>query len=53
VFEGVEAAKAGARGILSARVTAIAIDACFVDANILNSILKLCGLQAVVATGMQ
>ncbi|MEN3365879.1 MAG: hypothetical protein V7606_3153, partial [Burkholderiales bacterium] len=33
--------------------TAIAIEACFVGANILNSILKLCGLQALVATGMQ
>src|ERR1700716_2940132 len=51
--DGAEAEKAGARGILSASVTAIAIEACFVGANILNSILKLCGLQALVATGMQ
>jgi len=53
VFDGAEAEKAGAEGILSASITAIAIEACFVDAKILNSILKLCGLQALVATRMQ
>jgi hypothetical protein len=53
VFDGAEAEKAGAKDILNASVTAIAIEACFVDANILNSILKLCGLQALVATRMQ
>src|ERR1700730_18527881 len=53
VFDGAEAEKAGAKGIPSATVTAIAIEACFVDDNILNSILDLCGLQALVATRMQ
>jgi hypothetical protein len=50
-FDEAEAEKAGANGILSASVTAIAIEACFVDANILNSILKLCSLQALGAPG--
>jgi len=53
VFDGAEAEKAGDNGIPSASVTAIAIETCFVDVNILNSILKLCGFQALVATGMQ
>jgi hypothetical protein len=38
VFDGAEAEKAGAKGTLSTSVAAIAIDACFVDPNILNSI---------------
>src|SRR4030081_2927948 len=53
VFDGAEAESAGDKGTPNASVTAIAIETCFVDVNILNSILKLCGLQALVATGMQ
>ena len=53
VFDGAEAEKTGDKGMPSASVTAIAIETCFVDVNILNSIFKLCGFQAPVATGMQ
>ena len=53
VFDGAEAEKAGDKGMPSASITAIAIETCFVDVNILNSILKLCGLRALVAAGMQ
>jgi hypothetical protein len=53
VFDGAEAEKAGDKGIPSASVTAIAIETCFVDVNILSSILKLYGLRALVATGMR
>jgi hypothetical protein len=53
VFDGAEAEKAGDKGKPSASVTAIAIEACFVDVNIINSILKLCAFQALFATGMQ
>jgi hypothetical protein len=49
VFDGAEAEKAGARGILSASVTATAIDACLMETDILNSILKLCGLLVTAA----
>jgi len=46
VFDGAGAEKAGDKGTLSVTpsVTAIATDTCFVHANILNSILELCGL---------
>ena len=44
MFDGAEPEKAGDKGILSASVTATAIDVCLMEANILNSILKLCGL---------
>jgi hypothetical protein len=40
VFDGAEAEKAGDKGVLTASVTAIAIDACLMEANILNSIQK-------------
>jgi len=53
VFDGAEAEKAGDKGIPSASVTAIAIEICFVDVNILSSILKLCSWRALVATGMR
>ena len=53
VFDGVEAEKAGDKGIPSTSVIAIAIETRFVDVNILNSALKLCGLQALVAAGME
>jgi hypothetical protein len=53
VFDGTGAEKAGDKGMPSASVTAIAIETCFVDVNILSSILKLCGMRALVATGMR
>jgi len=51
VLDKAGAEKAGNKGTLSPSVTAIAIETCFVDVNILESILKLSGLQALVATG--
>jgi hypothetical protein len=53
VFDGAEVEKAGDKGAPSASVTAIAIESCFADINIINSFLKVCGLQALVATGLQ
>jgi hypothetical protein len=53
IFDGTEVEKAGDNGVPSASVTAIATESCFVDINIINSILKVCGLQALVATGLQ
>jgi hypothetical protein len=52
VFDGEEADRAGDKGIQSAtpNVTATAIEACFMDVNILNSILELYGLQKLIAT---
>jgi hypothetical protein len=40
VFDGAGSEKAGDKGILSASVTPIVIDACLMEANMLNSILK-------------
>ena len=46
VFDGAEAEKAGDKGIPSASVTAIAIETCFVDVNILSSIFKVVRLAS-------
>jgi hypothetical protein len=48
VFDGSEVEKAGANGVLSTSVAAIAIVACFVDANILISIALASSLITMI-----